>query len=216
MWCYLASLAILGDLGQTLPTSTRVVLVASNIVRAGSAARCARRTHYMAVRGEHGCKRSTGLERWHGLLLRAPFRREHAPICLDGARMRGARRAIGERRSAVTALSHGARASGDSSISARILTARAQVIAGARPSTALGARSALTTIATRLVRAGEETGSLAAMFAHAARLESERATERVRAAVRLLEPSLILDLWGARSPLVAAALLQAIYSVRPT
>ena len=53
------------------------------------------------------------------------------------------------------------------------------------------------------------------MLSHAARLENERATERVRAAVRLLEPMLILA-FGGLVALVAAALLQAIYSVRPT
>jgi len=112
-------------------------------------------------------------------------------------------------------LTHAAQAAGDAAIQERILAARTSVVAGARPSAAFLTEHALTPIAARLVRAGEETGALATMLAHAARLEGERATQRVRAAVRLLEPALILT-FGGLVALVAAALLQAIYSVRPT
>jgi general secretion pathway protein F len=66
----------------------------------------------------------------------------------------------------------------------------------------------------RLVGAGEETGRLAELLEHAARIERERAQDITRAAVRLLEPGLIL-VFGALVALVAAALLQAVYSVRP-
>jgi type II secretory pathway component PulF len=52
------------------------------------------------------------------------------------------------------------------------------------------------------------------MLAHAGRLEAERAEQAVRAAVRLLEPALII-LFGGIVAFVAAALLQAVYSVRP-
>jgi general secretion pathway protein F len=66
----------------------------------------------------------------------------------------------------------------------------------------------------RLVYAGEESGRLSGMLAHASKLESERATEAVKSAVRLLEPGLILA-FGGIVAFVAAALLQAVYSVRP-
>lgn len=206
--------AILGDLGQTLPASTRVVLGASNVARAGSLP-AAMAALIIWVSWRSWVSTPAGAERWHEWLLCLPFvgavRRSTST-----ARACAALAALLESGVPLSiALSHGARASGDAAISARILAARAAVIAGARPSTALGAQSAITGIAARLVRAGEETGGLAAMFAHAAKLEGERATERVRAAVRLLEPGLILA-FGALVALVAAALLQAIYSVRPT
>ena len=51
--------------------------------------------------------------------------------------------------------------------------------------------------------------------ATAAMLERERSETMVKSAVRLLGPSLIL-VFGGLVALVAAALLQAIYSVRPT
>ncbi|HKT09244.1 MAG TPA: type II secretion system F family protein [Gemmatimonadaceae bacterium] len=206
--------AILGDIGQTLPASTRLVLFASHVVRAGSLPAALSALIIWAT-WRAWVQTSTGAERWHAWLLKLPF-------------VGGVRRSASTARACAAlgallesgvplsiALTHGARASGDAAISARILAARAAIIAGARPSAALGDTSAITGIATRLVRAGEETGSLAAMFAHAAKLEAERATERVRAAVRLLEPGLIL-VFGAMVALVAAALLQAIYSVRPT
>jgi general secretion pathway protein F len=114
-----------------------------------------------------------------------------------------------------SALTHAAHAAGDAAIQDRVLAARTSVIAGVRPSAAFLTENALTPTASRLVRAGEETGALVPMLAHAARLENERATDRVRSAVRLLEPTLILA-FGGLVALVAAALLQAIYSVRPT
>jgi type II secretory pathway component PulF len=52
------------------------------------------------------------------------------------------------------------------------------------------------------------------MLAHAARLEREYAVGRTKALVRLLEPSLIL-IFGGIVAFVAAALLQALYSIRP-
>lgn len=85
---------------------------------------------------------------------------------------------------------------------------------GERLSRALDETGSATATVVRLVRAGEETGRLAAMLAHASRMESDEATRRVRAAVRLVEPALIL-VFGLVIALIAAALLQAIYSVRP-
>jgi type II secretory pathway component PulF len=52
------------------------------------------------------------------------------------------------------------------------------------------------------------------MLEHAARLERERAELQVKTAVRFVEPALILC-FGILVALVAAALLQAVYSVRP-
>jgi type II secretory pathway component PulF len=53
------------------------------------------------------------------------------------------------------------------------------------------------------------------MLAHAARIEQQRSDRLVRTLVRMLEPILLLG-FAALVALVAAALLQAIYSVRPT
>jgi general secretion pathway protein F len=113
-----------------------------------------------------------------------------------------------------SAVIHAARAAGDAAVARRLLSAREQVVAGGRFGAAVEAQRALTPTAVRLVRAGEETGRLAAMLAHAAQLEGARAESIVKGAVRLIEPLLILG-FGGLIALVAGALLQAIYSVRP-
>jgi len=206
--------SILGDLGQTLPPSTRVVLYASVVVRAGWLPSLLGALIVLSVWGAW-VHTPRGAQRWHSFMLAAPFvggiRRSAAT-----ARACAALSALLESGVPLAvALTHGAKASGDPAVASRMLDARHAVIGGSRLSSALAAQSAVTDVAARLVRAGEETGSLASMFSHAARLESERASDRVRAGVKLLEPSLIL-IFGAVVALVAAALLQAIYSVRPT
>ncbi|MBA2684459.1 MAG: type II secretion system F family protein [Gemmatimonadaceae bacterium] len=113
------------------------------------------------------------------------------------------------------ALVHGARASGDAEMSARILVARESIIGGQGVARSLGAQRALTPTAVRLARAGEETGRLADMLAHAATLEAEVASRLTKTLIGILEPAMIL-IFGAIVAFVAASLLQAIYSVRPT
>ena len=113
------------------------------------------------------------------------------------------------------ALVHAAHATGDAEVEARLLTARAQIAAGHTLSRALEDSRAATQTAIRLIRAGEESGRVASMLAHAARIEQQRSDRLVRTLVRMLEPILLLG-FAALVALVAAALLQAIYSVRTT
>ncbi len=206
--------AILSDLGQTLPPTTRFVLQASVLARV-AAIPAGVATLIVLVTWRAWTSTEGGAVRWHSMLLSVPLlgtiRRSAAT-----ARVCAALSALLESGVPLAnALTHAARAAGDAAMHERVLAARISVVAGARPSAAFLTEDALTSVASRLVRAGEETGALAAMLAHAARLETERATQRVRAAVRLLEPALILA-FGGLVALVAAALLQAIYSVRPT
>ncbi|MGH7622423.1 MAG: type II secretion system F family protein, partial [Gemmatimonadaceae bacterium] len=88
------------------------------------------------------------------------------------------------------------------------------VSAGDSLSRAFEIHDATTPTVVRLARAGEETGRLSAMLDHAARIEQQRADRVVRTAVRMLEPMLLLT-FASVVALIAAALLQAIYSVRP-
>jgi len=206
--------AILADLGQSLPPTTRFVLQASAVARV-AALPAGIATLIILVAWRAWISTADGAVRWANILLGAPvigrIRRSAGT-----ARVCAALSALLESGVALSsALTHAARAAGDAAIQHRVLAARTSVIAGARPSAAFLTEDALTPIASRLVRAGEETGALVPMLAHAARLENERATDRVRSAVRLLEPMLILA-FGGLVALVAAALLQAIYSVRPT
>jgi general secretion pathway protein F len=206
--------AILADLGQSLPPTTRFVLNASTLIRAWAPAG-AIAVAIALVLWRSWVSTEEGRERWHALLLDLPL--------LGSIRRSAATARTGAALSALlesgvpiaAAMLHAARASGDASLTRRILTARESVVEGLRPSDALSQQAALTPTAVRLARAGEETGRLAEMLSHAAALERERSESMVRSAVRLLEPALILA-FGGLVALVAAALLQAIYSVRPT
>jgi general secretion pathway protein F len=112
------------------------------------------------------------------------------------------------------ALSYATRATGDAALTGRILAARESVVAGRSIAASLEAENAATPTSIRLIRTGEETGRVGPMLSHASRIEAERAEQLVRALVRVLEPSMII-VFGGIVALVAAALLQAVYSVRP-
>jgi type II secretory pathway component PulF len=74
---------------------------------------------------------------------------------------------------------------------------------------------AITESALQLVSIGEGSGRLPALLAKAAELEEREAERRLRTLVTLLEPALILAFAGLVA-FVAAALLQAVYSLRPS
>lgn len=112
------------------------------------------------------------------------------------------------------ALRGAAPASGDDEVARRLEGARLDVEHGGRLSDALSRHRATTAIVFRMVRAGEESGRLPAMLAQAARMERARVLLRVQSAVRMIEPAIILGFGGVVA-LVAASLLQALYSIRP-
>lgn len=103
---------------------------------------------------------------------------------------------------------------GDSELQARIEESRRRMDAGDKLAAALEQTGALSEIAVRLVAAGEESGRLPRMLAFAAKLERARAERMTRTAVRLIEPLLIVAL-ALVVAVVAAAMLQAVYAVRP-
>jgi type II secretory pathway component PulF len=205
---------ILGDLGQDLPRSAQLLLSLSNAVQAGWIPALATLVvALVAWRAWVGT--DAGRKAWHELLLAVPgiggVRRSTAT-----ARFSAALAALLESGVPIApALTHAAKATGDAALTARIAAARESVVGGQGVARALEAEGASTPTALRLMRAGEETGQLAPMLDHAARIEADRADQLIRAVVRMLEPSLII-VFGGIVALVAGALLQAVYSVRPT
>jgi general secretion pathway protein F len=153
--------------------------------------------------------------RWHRLLLAIPG---VGSIRIQAATARMAHSLSALLESGVPiapAIDLAARATSDAELEARLRRARGAISAGQPLSAALEGSHATTLTAVRLVRAGEESGRLPAMLAHAARIEQQRVDQAIRAAVRMLEPSILL-LFAGMVAVIAAALLQAIYSVRPT
>jgi type II secretory pathway component PulF len=205
---------VLADLGASLPASTRAVLDISAVVRAGAVPGA------IAIAVALGAWRAWvatagGRARWDTWLLSLPLigtiRRSAGTARVGGA----VASLLDSGVPIAPALLAGARASGDAALEARLMEARASVIAGTPLSSAIAASDAATTTVVRLVRAGEESGRLAEMLSRGSVLEAERARRLVSGAVKLLEPALIL-MFGGIVAFVAAALLQAVYSVRPT
>jgi len=204
---------ILGDIGQTLPASTRIVLRAAEIGRLSA-------LPLLVVGGatvaawRAWVRTDSGRLRWHQSLLALPgvgSIRQGAAT----ARMAHSLSALLESGVPIaTAIDLAARATSDAALESRLRRARSGIAAGQSLSHALAADDAATPTAIRLIRAGEESGRLPAMLGHAARLEQRRVDDVTRAAVRMLEPALLL-LFAGMVAVVAAALLQAIYSVRP-
>jgi len=204
---------ILADLGQELPPMARAVLAVSAAVQAWWVPALLLLAGVLAA-WRLWVSSPGGARRWDALLLSIPA---VGAVRLAGATARFSASLAALLESGVPiapAMLSSARASGDASVEERVLRAREAVVGGEGVGRALQATGALTPTALRLVRAGEETGQLGAMLAHASRIESERAADLVRGAVRLLEPSLIIAFGGVVA-LVAGALLQAVYSVRP-
>jgi general secretion pathway protein F len=204
---------ILVDLGQALPASTRLVIAIAATARAMLVPAVLLLTAIL-VAWRAWTLTPAGRRSWHRTLLALPVigavRRSSAV-----ARMAHSLSALLDSGIAIaTAMTFAARATADGELEARILDARVKVTTGQSLSQALEATGATTQTAVRLIRAGEESGRLSAMLSHAARIEQQRADRVVRAAVRMLEPILLLA-FASVVALVAAALLQAIYSVRP-
>jgi type II secretory pathway component PulF len=204
---------ILADLGQSLPGSTRLVL------QAGAAARgalypaliCAA---FAAAAWGTWIRRPRSAERWSRWLQELPLIGviRHS---LATSRCADALAALLEAGVPLPrALSLAGRAAGDPGVQASLLSVREAVLQGVPLSSALASVRALTDMAVRFVRVGEETGNLARMLGQAARLERERGQAMLRATVRVIEPAFIL-LFGALVALAAAALLQALYGLRP-
>jgi type II secretory pathway component PulF len=155
-----------------------------------------------------------GRVQWHRVLLAVPglgaIRRGAAT-----ARMAHSLSALLESGVPIaTAMTFAARATGDAELQARLADARTRGSAGQSLSHALDETRASSQTSIRLVRAGEETGRLPSMLGHVAKIEQKRVDEIVRTGIRMLEPILLLT-FASVVALVAAALLQAIYSVRP-
>ena len=205
--------AVLNDLGQQLPRSTQMVLHGAATIRAMALpAVCVIIGMFFVWR--LWTSSPTGRLAWHSALRRLPIIgsiRRSAATARTAAAMASL---LDSGVPVAPALAHASRAAADAAVERGILDARAMITQGERPSQAIEKTDALTPTAVRLLRAGEESGRLAHMFAHVATIEQERAEQTVRSAVRLLEPTLIL-VFGGVVAFVAAALLQAVYSVRP-
>lgn len=204
---------LLGDLGQSLPASTRLVLGAADLVRTGAGPMLAI-SMLLVLAGRQLLLDPAHRRRWHALLLSVPVIGSVRSSIMS-AHICGALAALLESGVPLRAgLAQVAQVVPDDEIRARLEAGRTAIIGGAGVGRTFRTLSIVTPTAARLAAAGEETGGLPSMLAFAARLERGRADRSVRTLVRLVEPTLILAFAGIVA-LVAAALLQAVYAVRP-
>ena len=203
--------ALLSDLGQALPTATRLLLALSDGLRRyglvlGAALLAGAVAGVQLVSEQRAA--------WHawllGLPLFGPVR--HAVATARAGRTLGV--LLGTGTPALVALDIARQAVGDEAVARRLASARDRVAEGAGLAAALNGTAALSPTALELAAIGEGSGRLPDLLIRAAALEAQEAERRLKLLVTLLEPGLILAFAGVVA-FVAAALLQAVYSLRP-
>ncbi len=205
--------ALLGDQGQALPASTRLLVGASDVMRS-SAVPLAVLITILVPAVLRWAATVAGRRHTHRWLLAAPVL---GTLRHRFATARFASGLAGLLRAGVPlleALRYAAEAPGDAEIAARTSAARLDVERGERLASALSRHGVLTPLGTRLTTFGERAGQLPAFLDHAARLEDAGAQRSLQRLVTLLEPVIILA-FGLLVAFVATALLQAVYSIRP-
>lgn len=105
-------------------------------------------------------------------------------------------------------------ATADLELRERLLRVRARLARGAGLWEACKEERAMSPLALQLIGLGEGNGSLVPALARASDMCGLKARRRLKEGVRFIEPILILFLGGLVA-FVAAALLSAVYSVRP-
>jgi type II secretory pathway component PulF len=205
--------AILADFGQQLPLATRILLGTSQllahfwiplvaIVSAGVWA------------AMEWVRRPAGRRQLEEVLLKLPFIGA-VRQALATARVT---RALGGMLRAgmpiLPALEAAREAAGDLAVGERLARARERVMQGAALAAALERESAISPSALQLVSVGESSGRIADMALRAGDLAAQEADRGLRTLVTALEPALVIA-FGGLVAFTAAALLQAVYSLRP-
>ncbi len=204
---------LLGDLGQDLPAATQALIAGSMLLS---------RFWFLLV--------PAGLATvWAGLeVLKRPASRRRVDETLLAIPVLGAvRLALATSRTAralgsmlragmplLPALAAAADAAGDAAVTERLGRARERVARGEPLATSLEREAALAPGALQLVAVGESSGRLGEMTWRAGDLAAQEAERGLKTLVTLVEPALIIA-FGGMVAFVAAALLQAVYSLRP-
>lgn len=205
--------ALLGDMGQQLPPATRLLLAGSALL-----------THHWLM--------LLVLLAAAGALVMTWSRRPEGHIQLDemllampavgalrhGLAMVRVCRALGGALEAgmplLPALETAHEAAGDHAIAARLARVRERVARGEPLAKAMETERVLAGGPLQLAAVGESSGQLGLMLVRAGDLAAQEAERSLGAMVTLIEPLLVI-LLGGFVAFVAAALLQAVYSLRP-
>jgi type II secretory pathway component PulF len=204
--------ALLADVQAVLPFSTRLLLGTSLAVREHLLALCV-----FCLLGLSAVGALVGRQRgsWHRWLLATPYLGplRHMLASARCARTLGALLESGT--PALSALRVSAQTVGDAAVASRLESAAERVAQGASLSHALAAEHAFSPLILQLAAIGDAAGHLPNLLLRAADIEEQRAEQQLRAAVSVIEPAVVVA-FAAAVAFVASALLQAIYSVRPS
>jgi general secretion pathway protein F len=203
--------ALLADVGQALPAATRLLLAASDLLRRYGLVLGAGSVGLVVLAARMATERRAD---WHSWLLRVPVIGALRLALASARASRTLGALLGTGTPALAALEIAREAAGDAAVAARIAAARGRVAEGQGLTAALSAAGALTPTALQLAAIGEGSGRLPALLAKAAELDEGEAERRLKTLVSLLEPGLIVVFAGLVA-FVAAALLQAVYALRP-
>ena len=205
--------AILGDLGQQLPPATRLLLATSQFL-----SRFWIPLLLVAVAATWSAiewvRRPAGRKQLEEALLRIPFIGSVRRALATARVMRALGGMLRAGMPLLPALDAAREAAGDLAIAERLARSRERVLQGAPLALALEREAALTASALQLVMVGESSGRVAEMALGAGNLAAQEAERGLRALVTALEPALIVA-FGGLVAFTAAALLQAVYSLRP-
>lgn len=205
--------AVLEDAGAELPPATRLLLAGSSVIVHQGAFLLIAAAGLMWATIDWIRRPSGGL-RWDRLLLQLPVAGavRHALASARVTRALSGMAHVGM--PMLQALDAARDAAGDREVADRITRVRERVAEGQALAQAMERERALSASALQLVTVGEASGQLAAMAARAGDLAAQEADRGLRTLVAMLEPGLIV-IFGGLVAFVAAALLQAVYSIRP-
>jgi general secretion pathway protein F len=160
-------------------------------------------------------RRPNVLHGWHDFMLGFPLLGDVRFAAASSRTLASLAALLTSGVSVTAAIPLAGQSAGDAAIEQRMLAVGELISSGQSLARALEAARAVSSMSLRLVAAGERSGRLAPMMAHAALLERSRAAATMRQLLRILEPAVLLMIAGAVA-VIAAALLQAIYSIKPT
>jgi type II secretory pathway component PulF len=205
--------AILGDVGQQLPPATRILLTVSQLI-----SRFWIPLLLMAAAGTWAAiewiRRPAGRKQIEEALLKVPLVGQVRHSLATARVMRALGGMLRSGMPLLAALDAAREAAGDLAIAERLARSRERVVQGAALAGALEREGALTPSALQLMMVGESSGRVAEMALGAGNLAAQEAERGLRSLVAALEPALIV-MFGALVAFTAAALLQAVYSLRP-
>jgi len=205
--------AVLADLDQQLPPATRALLGVSQLLTRFwiPLLMIAAAASWALI---EWVRRPDGRKQLHEFLLKVPFVGAVRRALATARVMRALGGMLRSGMPLLPALNAARDAAGDLAIAERLERARERVVQGTALATALEREDALSRSALQLVIVGESSGRVTEMALGAGILAAQEAERGLRTLVTALEPALIVA-FGGMVAFTAAALLQAVYSLRP-